>query len=139
MGPTAISSPGTTPCMRPTATWSSPSGTRTNNVPLLPITVSAFDDSGQSTEAYAVDPARTAQSSGVPTGLSAGTDQTHYVRWTRQVRDEVTGELLATHTYHDIPSSGYGTKDTHYTETTYAYDAQGRAGPRGGTRRDDQP
>ena len=32
----------------------------TNNVPLLPIGVSAFDDSGQSTEAYAVDPARTA-------------------------------------------------------------------------------
>ena len=51
----------------------------------LPIEVTAFDDSGQATDQYAVDRARTARSGGVPTGLLADTDQTHYVRWTRQL------------------------------------------------------
>ena len=69
---------------------------------------------------------RTAASGGKPTGLSAGTDQTHYVRWTRPVYDAVTGEVTATHSYFDIPSSGYGTKDTNYTESLVGYDAQGR-------------
>ena len=50
----------------------------------------------------------------------------HYVRWTRQQYDAVSGELTATHVYHDIPSSGYGTKDTNYTETLLGYDVQGR-------------
>ena len=53
------------------------------NKPLLPIEATVFDDGGTVTEQYAVDPARTAQSGGVPTGLSAGTDQSHYLRWTR--------------------------------------------------------
>ena len=90
--------------MRPTATCSSPSGIHPTNKPRLPIEVTAFDDSGQVTDQYAVDPARTAQSGGVPTGLLADTNQTHYVRWTRQQQDDVTGELVATHSYHDIPS-----------------------------------
>jgi hypothetical protein len=98
----------------------------TTNKPTLPIEVTAFDDSGEVQEQYAVDPERTAQSGGVPTGLSEGTTQSHYVRWARQVRDDVTGEVVATHQYHDIPSSGYGTKDTNYTETSYGHDAQGR-------------
>ncbi|MHB9081934.1 MAG: DUF6531 domain-containing protein, partial [Pirellulaceae bacterium] len=98
----------------------------TTNKPLLPIEVTAFDDGGRVTDQYAVDPARTAQTSGVPTGLSAGTDQSHYLRWTRQQFDDVSGEVTGTHTYHDIPASGYGTKDTNYTETLVGYDAQGR-------------
>jgi hypothetical protein len=73
-----------------------------------------------------VDPDRTAQTSGVPTGLSSGTDQSHYVIWSRQTQDEVSGELLTAHVYHDIPSSGDGSVDTNYAETLYAYDAQGR-------------
>ena len=38
----------------------------------------------------------------------------------------MSGEVTATHTYHDIPASGYGTKDTHYAETVLGYDAHGR-------------
>ena len=57
------------------------------NKPLLPIQVSAFDDGVTVTEQYAVDPARTAQSGGVPTGLSSGTNQSHYLRWTRRTYD----------------------------------------------------
>ena len=98
----------------------------TNNQPFLPIEVTVFDDAGTVTDQYTVDPARTAASGGKPTGLSAGTDQTHYVRWTRPVYDAVTGEVTATHAYFDIPSSGYGTKDTNYTESLVGYDAQGR-------------
>ncbi len=62
----------------------------------------------------------------MPTGLSAGTDQSHYLRWTRRSTTSVSGELVKTHTYHDIPSSGYGSKDTNYAETLLGYDAQGR-------------
>lgn len=54
------------------------------NRPRLPIEVTRFDDSGQVTDLLAVDQARTAQSGGVPTGLTSGTDQTHYLRWTRR-------------------------------------------------------
>jgi RHS repeat-associated protein len=97
-----------------------------NNQPFLPIEVTVFDDAGTVTDQYAVDPTRTASSGGKPTGLSAGTDQTHYVRWTRPVYDAVTGEVTATHDYFDIPASGYGTKDTNYTESLVSYDAQGR-------------
>ena len=110
-----------------------------NNRPLLPIEATAFDDGGTVTEQYAVDPARTAQSGGVPTGLSDGTDQTHYVRWTRQQYDAVSGELTATHVYHDIPASGYGTQDTNYTETLLGYDVQGRRDRAGGSRRHHHP
>jgi YD repeat-containing protein len=38
----------------------------------------------------------------------------------------VTGELVATRVYHDIPASGEGTLHTHYAETTFGYDAHGR-------------
>ena len=38
----------------------------------------------------------------------------------------MSGELTATHVYHDIPASGYGTKDTNYAETLFGYDDQGR-------------
>ena len=40
------------------------------NQPLLPIEAVAVDNSGKVTDPYAVDPARTAASGGVPTGLS---------------------------------------------------------------------
>ncbi|MBM4050021.1 MAG: RHS repeat-associated core domain-containing protein, partial [Planctomycetes bacterium] len=82
------------------------------NKPWLPIQVTAFDASGVVNEQYTVDPARTAQTSGNPTGLSSGTDQSHYFSWSRLQHDDVSGELLKTHAYHDIPSSGYGTKAT---------------------------
>ena len=95
--------------------------------PLLPIEVTAFDDSGQVDRSSTrwTRPARR-RAAACPPACREGTDQTHYVRWTRLEHDDVTGELLATHTYHDIPSSGYGTKDTNYAETAYGYDAQGR-------------
>ncbi len=96
------------------------------NESLLPIQVSAYDDSVTGTEQYSVDPARKAQSGGVPTGLSSGTDQTYYLSWSRTIRDDVSGDVVKTHVYHDIPSSGYGSVDTNYAETRYGYDAQGR-------------
>ena len=82
------------------------------NRPLLPIEVTVYDNGGTVTDQYTVDPARTAQSGGVPTGLADGTNQSHYLRWSRSLYDEVSSELTATHVYHDIPASGYGTKDT---------------------------
>ena len=66
--------------MRPIGTLQFPYWDTSTNKPLLPIQVTAFDDSGMVTEQYAVDPARTAQTSGVPTGLSSGTDQSHYLQ-----------------------------------------------------------
>ncbi|MCU0960128.1 MAG: hypothetical protein MUF48_08470, partial [Pirellulaceae bacterium] len=78
----------------------------------MPIEVSFFDDGGQVTDQMAVDPARAARSLGVPTGLSAGTDQTHYLRWMRQTDDPVTGELVAVRVDQDISSSGDRTQDT---------------------------
>jgi len=96
------------------------------NRPLLPIEVRQTDDAGGVIETYTVDPARTASSGGKPTGLSAGTDQSHYLSWTRFDRDDLTGNPTKTHHYHDIPSSGYGTKDTNYAETVFGYDAMGR-------------
>ena len=74
--PTARFSPGTTRVYQTTRQLQFPYWDTTNNRPLLPIEATVFDDGGTVTEQYAVDPARTAQSGGVPTGLSDGTDQT---------------------------------------------------------------
>ncbi|MBM4093532.1 MAG: hypothetical protein FJ276_29610 [Planctomycetes bacterium] len=103
-----------------------PRHARPTNKPRLPIQATAFDASGVVNEQYTVHPDRTAQSSGKPTGLSSGTDQSQYLSWSRLQHDDVSGELLKTHVYHDIPSSGYDTKDTNYTETVFGYDPQGR-------------
>ena len=97
------------------------------NKSLVPIRVTAFDDGGTVTERYTVDPARTAATSGVPTGLSSGTDQTHYLTWTRLERDDLSGKPIKTHVYHDIPSSGNGTKNTNYAERLRGYNAAGLA------------
>ena len=96
------------------------------NQPLLPILATATNDAGVVTDDYAVDPARTTASGGVPTGLSSGTNQSHYVRWTHTTYDAFTGKLAAVDRYHAIPSSGYGTKDTNYAETAFGYDSLGR-------------
>ena len=98
----------------------------TTSLPLLPVEVTATNSAGMVTDEYAVDPARTATSSGVPTGLSSGTNQSHYVRWTHTSYDAFSGKVAAVDRYHVIPSSGYGTKDTNYAETAYGYDSMGR-------------
>ena len=107
------------------------------NKPLLPIEATVFDDGGTVTDQYAVDPARTAQSGGVPTGLSDGTDQSHYLRWTRQQYDAVSGELTATHVYHDIPASGYGTQRHELHRDAVGLRRPRPARPAGGPRRHD--
>ena len=94
--------------------------------PLLPIQVTATNNAGMVTDQYAVDPARTAASSGVPTGLSSGTNQSHYVRWIHKSYDAFSGKLAAVDRYHLIPSSGSGTKDTNYAEAVLGYDSMGR-------------
>ena len=94
--------------------------------PLLPIQAMATNNAGEVTDDYAVDPARTTASGGVPTGLSSGTNQSHYVRWIHNSYDAFTGKLSAVDRYHVIPSSGYGTKDTNYAETAYGHDSMGR-------------
>jgi RHS repeat-associated protein len=91
------------------------------NKPFLPIRAVAFDDGGNTVDTYEVDPDCTTASGGVPAGISATQDD--YVRWTRYIYGEVVGNLAAEHAYHNIPSSGYGTKDTNYAETLAGYDA----------------
>ena len=50
-----------------------------SNRPLLPIEATVYDNGGTVTDQYSVDPAHTAQSGGVPTGLADGTNQSHYL------------------------------------------------------------
>jgi hypothetical protein len=45
--------------------------------------------------------------------------QDDYVRWTRNIHDELSGKLTKTHGYHLIPTSGYGSNDTNYAETLF--------------------
>jgi RHS repeat-associated protein len=91
------------------------------NKPLLPIQATVVDDGGNIVETYALDPDCATASGSVPTGVSATQDD--YVSWTRHIYGEVVGNLAAEHAYHNIPSSGYGTKDTNYAETLAGYDA----------------
>ncbi|WP_428940595.1 RHS repeat-associated core domain-containing protein [Fontivita pretiosa] len=104
--------------------WNGTSGT-----PLLPIEVVEFDDDGQVTQSYTVDPARAASSGSapdkVPSGLSAGTTQTHYLSLTRYGYTSKQ-QLQSVDRYHLIPSSGTGTLSTNYHRTFYRYDAMGR-------------
>lgn len=97
-----------------------------NNRPFTPIDVTEFDDANNTTATYAVDPARTAQTGGVPTGLSAGTTQAHYVSWSRSFYNVLNGQHVKTLRYHDIPSTGSGTHITNYYVMAYDYDSLGR-------------
>ncbi|NLE38825.1 MAG: hypothetical protein GX621_12445 [Pirellulaceae bacterium] len=63
-------------------------------VPRLPIQVSEADAAGRPVQAYAVDPSRAATTGNVPTGLSAGTDQGHYVSWTKYAYHPTSGSSL---------------------------------------------
>ena len=97
-----------------------------SNKPLLPINVTVTDDGGKSTESYTVDPNCVTVSGGVPTDISA--TQSDYLSWTRNTYNSVTGELISTDRYHDIPSSGTGTLSTNFYRTAYLYDPMGRQG-----------
>ena len=94
--------------------------------PRLPIDVTQYTAGGTVTEHYRVDPDRTAAAGGLPTGLSAGTNQSHYLGWTRYAYDAVTGDRTREWRYHDIPASGDGSKDTNYAETLYGRSAMGQ-------------
>lgn len=97
-----------------------------SNQPAFPIVVNEDNGAGVMQKSYRVDPARTAQTGGVPTGLSAGTDQSHYVSLMTYQYDAITGRSTGGRRYHDIPSSGDGTLSTNYDATIVQYDAIGR-------------
>ena len=97
-----------------------------SNKPLTPISATVTDDGGSVRESYSVDPDRTAQTSGVPTGLTSGTNQSHYLSWTRHYYDGTNGRLDHVDRYHDIPSSGDGTLSTNFYRAVHRYDALGR-------------
>ncbi|NLE36864.1 MAG: hypothetical protein GX621_02440, partial [Pirellulaceae bacterium] len=94
---------------------------------LLPIQVSELDDAGTVTGTYAVVGTQ-AESDGVDNlKLKTSTSQdAHYVRMSKNVHDQQTGQLTATRVYHLIPTSGDGAKDTNYAETLFGYDTMGR-------------
>jgi YD repeat-containing protein len=51
-------------------------------------------------------------------------EQDSYLSWTKHIYR--FGKLIATRQYHEIPESGEGVKETHFAETLYDYDLQGR-------------
>ena len=51
--------------------------------------------------------------------------QSSYTRWSVSLSNSA-GQLTATRTYHEIPTSGDGSLGTNYDETTVGYDALGR-------------
>jgi hypothetical protein len=104
------------------------------NKPLLPIQATIIDDGGKELETYTVDPDCATASGGVPTGIIATQDD--YLSWARHMYGEVIGNHATTLVYHDIPASGFGTKDTNYAEMLVGYDAvrrQNREVSPGGT------
>ena len=97
----------------------------TNNQPLLPIDVREVNDGNDVTVTYTVDPTRTAQTGGVPTGLS-GSTQSYYFSWIRYTYNSLNGQLQQVDRYHDVPSSGTGSLETNYYRTSFLYDTLGR-------------
>ncbi|MCZ6837598.1 MAG: hypothetical protein O7G85_17635, partial [Planctomycetota bacterium] len=93
--------------------------------PLLPIQVVETNGGGLVVETYTIDPARTAVTTGLPTGLTSGTDQSHYVTWSKNEYGAF-GELDHAEVYHDIPSSGDGTLSTNFIRSISQYDDEGR-------------
>lgn len=91
--------------------------------PSSPIEATVLDDAGELLESYQVMSSRANGSP--PTGLSSGTNQTHYVAWTRRTISEL-GQLQYIDRYHNIPSSGLGTLSTDYHRTIVNYDTLGR-------------
>jgi hypothetical protein len=92
------------------------------------LTMNSSGDGGNVLQSYTVKPSRAAATAGKPTGLSAGTGQSHYLSLTRNGHDAVDGMLLQVDTYHDIPSSGDGTLSTNFYRTIHQYDDLGREG-----------
>ena len=93
---------------------------------LLPIQVRSTDTAGRVLEEYSVRPNQVLLSGTKPAGLKTSTDQSDYVTWTRYDYDDLSGQLDSMDRYHDVPSSGNGTLDTHYYRTAYTYDDLGR-------------
>lgn len=93
----------------------------------LPIRVTEVDDAGVMQKSYTVQPDRVDRDGNLlPEGLSAGTDQSHYVTLTTYHYDTVTGQATETRRYHTIPGSGAGTLSTNYDAAIAQYDHLGR-------------
>ena len=99
-----------------------------NEEPLLPIVVQELDDAGRTTESYEILASRSNVPSGEtePEGLSASTTQAHYLSWSINNYDKITGELDSSDRYFEIPSTGLGTLNSNFHREAFLYDDQGR-------------
>ena len=71
---------------------------------------------------------KTSATVNVTTGAPNGTEslaQGDYVSWSKNAYNSA-GQLVTSQRYHDIPSSGDGTRYTNYYETNREYDDMGR-------------
>ena len=88
-----------------------------------PVSIAKYDTEGNLLESIRAARASTAGR------LSADDsfDQASYVAWTtRQFHPYISGRLISSRLYHDIPESGEGDEGTHYSQTRYGYDWMGR-------------
>ena len=97
----------------------------------MPISVSNTNDGDQTIETYQVEANFSGGielgSDGGPIGFSgAGPTQDNYIGLTRMFYDSVSGQMVKTLRYHDIPGSGNGQHIDNYYISAYDYDAQGR-------------
>lgn len=102
-----------------------------NNVALAPVQVVATNDGGVTTEEYGVAGSSSGYfdfSGGRPWGFSSTPPpQSTYTSWSRHFYNRLSGRLVKTLRYHNIPSGGGdGTHLTDYYVTAYDYDALGR-------------
>mgnify|MGYP000858361248 CR=1 FL=1 len=86
-----------------------------------PVSITLRDAAGTRSESIQATRASTAGA------LSAADSfpRSSYVRWSLSLIDR-QGHTTASRQYHTLPASGDGVSGTHYDETTYGYDSQGR-------------
>ncbi|NND96739.1 MAG: hypothetical protein HKN47_05350, partial [Pirellulaceae bacterium] len=94
-----------------------------------PVTINRRSEDGLTVDSIVATRGTSVESHGILTSADSF-PQSSWIRWSQQRYDD-RGRMIESRTYHDIPAenegpNGEGFLNTHYSRTTYGYDAVGR-------------